>query len=240
MCKTNEVTIGDLLQTADASEMWMVTEVRENSKLPEWGETRRYRMDDSGRANNDNWRWDWIRLKNLVGDDSDRDLCLYWDPRKEHCGPQTLRTSTYYGADRLFLPEQAKALQDRLASQKGKEDWMNDWLVEFAEQVDWTPSPCSPPCYKLTAWLWGQNEFEVSNVSIEVTACLWEKTGQVSKKDMKPYSFHWTTNAYENKVRCNFTLYNAKDRSYRGETLDWSWQMTVTFKQVDWVRGESP
>lgn len=234
MCKTNEVTVGDLLQTADASEMWLVLDVRKNSKLPAWREVRRHRLDNTSRANNDNWRWDWIRIKALTGPDADvdmKDLVLYWDPRKEHCGPQSIRTSGYWEADRLLLPEQAKALQERLASQQNREDWLDAWILRFDKVVDWSGThQTHPPYYLLTSWLHNQEDFRVSKVKVNVVSAMWSLAWNPVGHEVPEDKFSWTVVAGKDEATARFSLKNCNDGYYGNKNLDWDWEIEFIFQ----------
>ncbi len=230
MATIKNVNVGDLLQTADASEMWLVIDAHHAATLPEWKGTQRFRLCKTKRANNDKWRWAWVRLKALNLPDQ-KDLVLYWDPREGEVGDLPLRSSSYYAADRLFHPEEAKAAQDRLASQRGRRDFVEGLLEKFKEQVEWDTSPSSPACYELTSWLHRDPDFQSSNVKMDLRACSWEKTSDFTKKDVKPYQFCWHLSGDAVKVRCSLYLDNAETVGWSTDTLDWKWEIHFTFPQ---------
>ncbi len=231
MATIKNVKLGDLLQNADASEMWLVTEAHKAAKFPEYKSVQGFvRICRTERANNRNWKWGWVRLKALTAPDQ-KDLVLYWDPREGEVGDLALRMSSYYAADRLFHPEEAKAVQDRLASQKGKEDFVRGFLEKFAEDIRWRPSPSSPACYDLTAWLHREPEWQASNVKVKLQACSWERTTETDIKNVEPYKFRWNFSTDASSVTCHLSLRNAETGGWGSDILDWDWVMDVVFPE---------
>lgn len=177
MSKTNTIRVGDLLQNLNprAVELWVVTSLERNAKLPKGKPA--VRIGSKERANNKSWSWDWCEVSSLSGLGS---KVIYWDGNTSEDGYR-LSTSDNYRISwsELYTLAEAEEIRENWKRAEENRQLWNEKARWVVNKMEWTG-----PSVWLSHTLFSSAEFkEVFGTTHEM---------ELESFEMKPYTNNYT------------------------------------------------